>query len=155
MNPGVVAVKRLTALGYRFMVNGGIIKAKYEGPSRPDPAQVRPLLALVKEHKPAVVDFLRYYCPRCGGVVFVGNECFLCDWRPWAIREASQAQGPQVNAPTCGGCAHFIPSRLNPAQGFGRCALVHLSKRPGAFPGKVACPRFEPPVGEDSLRLAQ
>lgn len=155
-NPGISAARRLACLGYRFKVQGETIVAEYHGPGQPDPAQVLPLLETVKAHKPMVIPFLRCHCPKCGGVVFVRDECFLCDWKPRAIREAqAQAPGPQGGAPTCGGCAHFLPSRLNPAQGFGRCALAHLSKRPGAYPGKAACPRFEAPVGEESLRLAQ
>jgi hypothetical protein len=57
-NPGIEATQKLSFLGYRFTVNGETIKAKYEGPGEPDPAQVRPLLALVKEHKPEVLAFL-------------------------------------------------------------------------------------------------
>jgi hypothetical protein len=61
-----------------------------------------------------------------------------------------------LDAPTCGGCAHFKPSRLNPAQSFGCCGLAHLSKRPGAYPGKTACGHCETPAGEmESLRLTQ
>jgi hypothetical protein len=42
MNPGIDATLRLAHLGYRFTVNGEAIKARYEGPGDPDPAQVRP-----------------------------------------------------------------------------------------------------------------
>jgi len=56
----------------------------------------------------------------------------------------------------CGVCAHFLPSRLNPYQGFGRCAQAHLSKRPGAYPGMKACEHFETPTsGVESLPLVQ
>ena len=83
-NPGIEAVRKLVALGYRFMVNGESIKAKYEGPGEPDPATVRPLVDVMKAHKPDVVYFLKSYCPRCGGVCFipVGDEslCMACDW---------------------------------------------------------------------------
>jgi hypothetical protein len=150
MNPGIEAARRLAHLGYRFTVEGEKILAEYQGPGKPDPAQVRPLLDLLRAHKDEVREFLRCYCPRCGGIVFVGNDCFLCDWRP----RTPDAEG-QAGGPTCGGCAHFIPSRLNPAQGFGRCGLANLSKRPGAYPGRTACSHFEAPVGEEPLRLAQ
>jgi hypothetical protein len=153
-NVGVEAARKLAHLGYRFTVNGETIKARYEGPGQPDPAQVRPLLETVKAHKAEVLPFLRCHCLRCGGVVFVGNECFLCDWLPQGQREA-QAQELQGEARTCGGCGHFLPSRLNPKQGFGQCVLAHLSKRPGAYPGKTACPHFEATVGDGTLRLAQ
>ena len=57
-NPGIEAARRLAHLGYRFTVNGDTIKARYEAPGDPDPIQVRPLLALVKEHKPEVLSYL-------------------------------------------------------------------------------------------------
>jgi hypothetical protein len=83
-NPGIEATRQLAHLGYRFIVNGENIKAKYEGPGDPDPAQVRPLLETIKTHKPQVVDFLRCYCPKCGGCCFVpvGGQslCMTCDW---------------------------------------------------------------------------
>jgi hypothetical protein len=40
------------------LVNGENIKARYEALGDPDPAQVRPLLALVKEYKPEVLAYL-------------------------------------------------------------------------------------------------
>lgn len=85
MNPGIEALRKLAHLGYRFTVNGEIIKAKYEGPGDPDPAQVRPLLETIKTHKPEVVDFLRCHCPKCGGCCFVPDYegralCMGCDW---------------------------------------------------------------------------
>ncbi len=58
MSPGIEAVRKLAHLGYRFAVNGETIKAKYEGPGEPDPAQVRPLLEVVKAHKPDVLAYL-------------------------------------------------------------------------------------------------
>jgi hypothetical protein len=62
--------------------------------------------------------------------------------------------GEKVNI--CGGCVHFLSAQLNPAQGFGRCAVERLSKRIGAYPGKTACPHFEATAGEAlTLRLAQ
>jgi hypothetical protein len=58
MNPGIEAVRKLALLGYRFTVNGETIKAKYKGQGNLDPIQIRPLLALVKEHKEEVIDYL-------------------------------------------------------------------------------------------------
>jgi hypothetical protein len=57
-NPGVEAVRKLAHMGYRFTVNGENIKARYEAPGDPDPAQIRPLLALVKANKPEVLNYL-------------------------------------------------------------------------------------------------
>jgi hypothetical protein len=58
MNPGIEAMQQLAHIGYRFIVSGKYIWAKYEGPGDPDAAQVRPLLALLKEHKPQVLSYL-------------------------------------------------------------------------------------------------
>jgi hypothetical protein len=58
MNPGIEAVRTLASMGYRFTVNGETIKGRYEGQGDPDPSQVRPLLGLVKEHKPEVLVYL-------------------------------------------------------------------------------------------------
>lgn len=69
-NPGIAAVRKLAHLGYRFTVNGQTIKAKYEGEGDLDPVQVRSLVDAIRAHKPVVVDFLKTYCPRCGGVFF-------------------------------------------------------------------------------------
>ena len=59
MNPGIEAVRKLAHLGYRFVVNGETIKAKYHGLGKPDPATVRPLLETVKEYKPEAIYFLK------------------------------------------------------------------------------------------------
>jgi hypothetical protein len=52
------AVLKLSALGYRFEVAGEKVRWCFEGPGKPDPSQVRPLLDLVKEHKPEVLAYL-------------------------------------------------------------------------------------------------
>jgi hypothetical protein len=79
-NPGIEAVRMLANMGYRFTVTGETIKGKYHGQYKPDPAQVRPLVDVMKAHKPDVVYFLKSYCPRCGGVCFIGSMCMACDW---------------------------------------------------------------------------
>jgi hypothetical protein len=80
-NPGIEAVRTLAKIGYRFTVNGDTIKAKYHGQGKPDPAQVRPLLETVKAHKPEAIYFLKSYCPKCGGVCFIGSLCLGCNWQ--------------------------------------------------------------------------
>ena len=85
MNPGIEAVRKLAHLGYRFTVNGKIIKAKYHGPGEPDPDTVQPLLDTVKAHKPEALYFLKSFCPRCGGCCFAPDYeghplCMACDW---------------------------------------------------------------------------
>ena len=84
----IEAVRTLANMGYRFTVNGESIKGKYEGPGEPDPAQVRPLLELVRQNKDAVRYFLRSFCPRCGGVCFGTfngvSRCMGCYWEEQA-----------------------------------------------------------------------
>ena len=58
MNPGSDAVRKLASLGYRFELAGDRLRYRYEGPGKPDPDTVRPLLATVREHKPDVVAYL-------------------------------------------------------------------------------------------------
>jgi hypothetical protein len=83
-NPGIEAVRKLAHMGYRFTVNGETIKAKYTGPGEPDPTQVRPLVDMMKAHKPEAIYFLKSFCSRCGGVCFIpsGEQslCMACDW---------------------------------------------------------------------------
>jgi len=79
------AVMKLTTLGYRFEVAGDRLRWRFEGQDHPDPGQVRLLLELVKERKDEVLFFLRCYCPRCGGTMFIpdieGHDlCAACDW---------------------------------------------------------------------------
>jgi hypothetical protein len=89
MNPGIDATLRLAQLGYRFTANGEAIKSRYEGPGDPDPAQVRPLLDVVRQHKEEVRFFLKCHCPRCGGVLFGTingvSRCLVCYWEEQAL----------------------------------------------------------------------
>jgi hypothetical protein len=91
-NLGIEAVRKLTHIDYRFTVNGETIKAKYMGQGDLDPAQVRPLLALVKEYKAKVIDYL-----------------------------ARKPQAPAERMLTCFECTHFRPAAdsSNPAQAWG------------------------------------
>lgn len=84
MKPGE-AVMKLTALGYRFEVTGERLRWRFEGQGQPDPGQVQPLLQLVKERRDEVLFFLRCYCQRCGGTMFIpdleGHDlCAAYDW---------------------------------------------------------------------------
>jgi hypothetical protein len=58
MTTGVKALTVLAKMGFSAWVEGKEICLRYEGPGKPDPGQVRPLLALVKEHKPEVLAYL-------------------------------------------------------------------------------------------------
>jgi hypothetical protein len=82
---GLIAVQRLTAMGYRFQVEGDALRYEWQGIGKPDPSQVRPLLDLVRQHKDDVRFFLKCHCPRCGGCCFVPDYegrglCLACDW---------------------------------------------------------------------------
>jgi hypothetical protein len=55
---GLFALQKLSALGYTFQVEGDGLRYEWRGPGKPDPSRVRPLLALVKEHKPEVLAYL-------------------------------------------------------------------------------------------------
>jgi hypothetical protein len=96
MNPGIEAVRRLAHLGYKFTVNGETIKACYEGPGKPDPAQVRPLFAVVRENKPEVMSYL-----------------------------SQNTQATLERVLTCHECDHFRPAANspNPSQAWGYCKL--------------------------------
>ncbi len=70
MKPGD-AVMRLTRIGFRLRLDGEAVKIRWDGGNaKPDFSLVRPLLEVIKQHKQEVREFLRCYCPTCGGVVF-------------------------------------------------------------------------------------
>jgi hypothetical protein len=75
---------KLVSMGYHFELVGEKVRYDWQGPGEPDPDTVRPLLAQVKASKPEVVDFLRCYCPRCGGAFFGTfngvRRCLACYW---------------------------------------------------------------------------
>jgi ribosomal protein S27AE len=84
MKPGE-AVMKLTSLGFRFEAEVERLRWRFEGQGQPDPGQVRPLLQMVKECRDEVLFFLRCYCPRCGGAMFIPDPdgrdlCARCDW---------------------------------------------------------------------------
>jgi hypothetical protein len=93
MNRGIEALRRLADLGYRISVDGQTIKAHYEGQGSPDPAMVRPLLALVKQHKIEAIDYL------------------------------TQKSYEPERVLTCHECGYFRPaiSSPNPTQAWGYC----------------------------------
>ncbi|MHB8069830.1 MAG: hypothetical protein ACYDIC_18210 [Desulfobaccales bacterium] len=84
-NPGIAAIEELTCIGYRFTVEGDTILARYLGFGNPDPAQVQPLLDLIKQYKSEVLSFLKCYCPKSGKVCFGtldngDDSCIVCHW---------------------------------------------------------------------------
>jgi hypothetical protein len=54
----IEAMGKLSKLGFAFEVDGNRVRYRYQGPDNPDPAQVRPLLEVVKAHKPEVLAYL-------------------------------------------------------------------------------------------------
>ena len=89
MNPGIEAMQQLSHMGYRFIVSGKNIWAKYEGLGDPDPLEVRPLLALVKEHKPEVLEYLTR--PEAPEHIMTCYECH--HFRPAISPNPTQAWG--------------------------------------------------------------
>jgi len=85
MTTGIRAIHALAKMGYRAWAEGQEVHLRYEGPGLPDPAEVAPLVKLVKRHKQEVRSFLKSFCARCGGVVFAPDYegrplCLGCDW---------------------------------------------------------------------------
>ena len=70
--------------GYQFKLDGNEIRYKYIGFDEPDPNEIIPLFKKIKNRKDQVRQFLRCYCPKCGGCVFWTNfygesRCLACD----------------------------------------------------------------------------
>ena len=81
--PGVQAIHELAVMGYLPIVEDQDIRLHYEGTGKPDADKVTSLIKVIKAHKEMVRQFLRIYCPRCGGVVFFPdqsgiNRCLAC-----------------------------------------------------------------------------
>ncbi len=79
------AVMKLSRIGFCFRLDGEAVKVRYDGPGKPDPVKVPPLLEVARRHKDAVRFFLKCHCPRCGGVAscpdYEGRAlCMRCDW---------------------------------------------------------------------------
>jgi hypothetical protein len=91
MSPGIEAVSKLSKLGFAFEVAGDRLRYRYEGSGTPDPDQVRPLLEMVKAHKPDVLTYLRK--PALPERILICADC----------PNFEGSQGP------------------NPLQGWGRC----------------------------------
>jgi hypothetical protein len=88
------AVMELTRLGFRFRLDGEAVKVRWEGKEKPDPAQVVPLLHLVKAHKEEVRQLM-----------------------------AVQRPSPPERILTCADCGFHEYQGPNPAHGWGRCTF--------------------------------
>ncbi len=67
MRPGE-AVMELSRIGFRFRLEGEVVKVRFEGKQAPDPMAVSPLLDVVRQHKEEVRAFLSrpQTCADCG-----------------------------------------------------------------------------------------
>ncbi len=133
-NSGVEALRDLGLMGYRFTVNGATIKARYEGHGAPDPAQVRSLMDLVKEHKPEAIGYL-VRKPQTPGRV----TCFECGY----FRPAGSSQN-QTQA--WGQCEKRNKGRFGVATVCG----VMAEASPGSQEGSSEC---QAPEGDDTFDL--
>jgi hypothetical protein len=75
----------LSRIGFRFRLDGGAVKVRFEGEQPTDQVAVSSLLDLVRQHKEDVRFFLKCHCPKCGGNFFAPNYegqplCMACDW---------------------------------------------------------------------------
>ncbi|AEB08421.1 30S ribosomal protein S27ae [Desulfobacca acetoxidans] len=87
MKPGA-AIMKLTAMGFRFKMNGDKIRYDWCGKGKPDMEAVAPLFEAIKAERDAAILFLRVYCPRCGGCVFYSDHtgeqhCAKCEPPDW------------------------------------------------------------------------
>jgi hypothetical protein len=129
-NPGIEAVRTLANMGYRFTVNGENIKAKYHGSGKPDPDMVRPLLEVMKAHKPDVLTYLSKPAPAPSAT------CESCAWyelNPWTRDLALGAWCHYRMDPLVVGsaaCGEFARGEVPPRQNYDRVPQVQTSKFP-------------------------
>ena len=99
MNPGE-AVMKLTAMGYRFQVDGNVLRYQWHGSGKPDHSQVKPLFEVVKHHKHEVRTYLAALvtCRDCGHAE-VGQGWAMCQMEPW---DGIPGQAPDYQ--------HFCPN---------------------------------------------
>ncbi len=99
------AIKELTRIGFRFRLDGEVLKVRYKGTDTPDPAKVLPLLELVREHKLEVLAYLNksampervLTCAECGFHKYRGpnpsqgwGHCSFKDKGCYGLRQACE-----------------------------------------------------------------
>ncbi len=73
-------VMKLTRMGFRFRLDGEVVKVRFQGKVRPEPSQVLPLLDTLKQRKPEVQAYL-------SGLAQTILSCNVCPWcldNPWS-----------------------------------------------------------------------
>ncbi len=81
---GIKAVHTLATMGFAVTLEGKTIRFRYRGCRRLNRERVEHLVEFIRENKQAVIEFLKVYCPKCGGVVFWIDEngdskCLKCE----------------------------------------------------------------------------
>ncbi|MEW6386323.1 MAG: hypothetical protein AB1491_02245 [Thermodesulfobacteriota bacterium] len=84
MTPVIKAIHTLAKMGFKVWVEGDELCLRYEGQKSLDWGQVDVLVEMVKRHKQEALYFVKSYCPRCGGVVFIPDyegvgRCLACE----------------------------------------------------------------------------
>ncbi len=78
-----LAVKKLRQLGYRFQAQGRRMRYEWQGQGKPDPAEVIPLLDVVRQHREEVKELLALVsCQTCNHAQ-VGQGWAICQREPW------------------------------------------------------------------------
>lgn len=97
---GLVAVQKLTAMGYTFQVEGDGLRYEWHGSGKPDAAEMKPLFGVIKEHKREVLSFLAALvtCRACDHAQ-VGDGWAICQGDPW---DGIPGQAPDLQHPCPG-----------------------------------------------------
>lgn len=104
---GQVAVQKLTAMGYRFQIEGDALRYEWHGSGKPDANEVKPLFGVIKEHKREVLSYLTALvtCRACDHSQ-VGDGWAMCQGEPW---DGIPGQAPDLQHPCPGFQARTKP----------------------------------------------
>jgi hypothetical protein len=80
---GLAAVQKLTAMGYRFQVDGNTLRYEWQGNGKPDPDLVRPLMEVVKAQKLEVLTYLGQKPQAPPERILSCSECPWHQANPW------------------------------------------------------------------------
>jgi hypothetical protein len=117
------AVTQLARMGFHFELAGQGFSWAWEGAGQPDPAQVRPLLEILKANEREVMHLLASREPDPKADDDLGRTCIQT--------------GP---APSCYECGHFLAwGSPNLAEAWGRCGKL----AGGRYGCALACGEFK------------